>query len=415
MTASLTNNFEWNCHRFQVNKNVARFLQAKHPWIHRRQCSSALSALPIGSLVRIVGPENRFLAFGIYEPLSITAIRVFSFDDVTINKEFFKQKLLQKWMERKNNADQYGTNGFRWIHGEADGFPGINIDVYNKTAVCVFYISAWQQYLENVFAELGRELGLKNFYCRNKTEKNQIKSETLLHDFLQGQKVSVLEPVWFAEESQDYPSFPLTGQKTGFYLDLREVRRSIRSLKLAKAHVLNLFASSGVLSGLSEKQGATKIISVESGVFCARQFEDLKKFWELDAKKQEWISQDVWKFLDSEFYKSLKPFDLVIFDPPSLAKKNDASQKLSAIWENLLKKILPKLKNEGHLFTICCTERMTPEVHVDATKRAAQKLGMVLRLVQKLPAPFDHPVDAKFKERDYFHAFHWQRFDRDAP
>src|SRR3989338_10784598 len=79
-------------HRFQVNKRVESALKKQHRWIFRRQCSTALKALPLGALVRLVGTNNQFLGLGIYEPLSLTAIRVFSFEDITPDKDFFRRK-----------------------------------------------------------------------------------------------------------------------------------------------------------------------------------------------------------------------------------------------------------------------------------------------------------------------------------
>lgn len=395
-------------HRFQVNKDVAYALRGKHPWIYRKQCSSALTALPVGALVRVVGPKNEFLGIGLYDPLSIIAIRIFCFEDVTIDAQFFYDRLCKKFQERQAQAVLQNTTAFRWIHGEADGFGGLNIDVYQNTAVAVVYLDSWQKHLAAVFHSLSEELSLNHFYCRLPHGQMQSESPDTLYDFKQKSLVKVAEPVWFREGGIEYPAFVATGQKSGFYLDLREVRSCLQNLDLTQKRVLNLFASSGVLSGLAEKCGAKEVFSVEASPKCEKQFLALQSSWQL-SQKQTWLKADVWDYLKSENFKYTKNFDVIILDPPALAKSTTAEQDLNRVWSDLVKRCLCKLNPGGQLFTICCTDRISEIEHGLWTKEAAEDLEIQLMCLQKLKQPFDHPVHPKLKERDYFHAYQWQR------
>ena len=399
----------WVLHRFQVNKDVAQAMRTKHPWIYRRQCSSALQALPIGCLVRVVGPKNEFLGIGLHDPLSIVAIRMFSFVDVAIDSQYFYDRLLAKYKERYEEAKTQNTNAFRWIHGEVDGFGGVNIDVYQNTAVAVFYLENWQHYLLDVLQALSDELKLEHFYFRLPHGQTEGLKSGDLYDCKSRSVIPAAEPVWFQEGSHEYPAYVVTGQKTGFYLDLREVRLCLQKLDLNNKRVLNLFSGSGVLSGLMEKQGADFVVSVEASAKCQQQFGVLQQAWGLSAQKHEWLNEDVWDYLKSEKFLKGKNFDVIILDPPALAKSHAAQENLNRIWSGLVEKCLAKLNVGGQLFTICCTDRISEMEHGLWTKEVATLENINLVCVQKIKQPFDHPAHPKLKERDYFHAYQWER------
>ena len=65
------------------------------------------------------------------------AVRIFSFQEVTPDLNFWKDKLQAAYDLRKNIGftDNSHTNVYRLVHGEGDGLPGLIIDYYNGTAV----------------------------------------------------------------------------------------------------------------------------------------------------------------------------------------------------------------------------------------------------------------------------------------
>ncbi|MCB1214459.1 MAG: class I SAM-dependent rRNA methyltransferase, partial [Deltaproteobacteria bacterium] len=396
-------------HRFQVKKATAQAIQKGHPWIYRRQCSSALKVLPEKSLLRLVGPTNEFLGWGIYEPLSAIAIRVFSKKSNEPTEDFFYQKLLQAWEKRQAFLKGSNTNAFRWVHGEADSFPGLNIDVYDQNAIAVFYLKTWQSLLKNTLVKLGKKLGLKQFLVKEPHGQGKSKQATCLLELFSQKLIKFKEPIYFKEGQYLYLAFPLSGQKTGFYLDLRPVRQCLEQLNLKNQRVLNLFAHTGSLSALAEKQGAHQVVSVEASHTCQKHFEVLKQTWHLKSTTQTWIQQDVWDYLDSDSFKKNEAFDLVILDPPSLAKNKTSSQNLSKTWKNFIKKLLKHLKPQAKLLTISCTDRLHEKQLKNWIQEACLKSPVQVQHLQSLSRAWDHPTHPLLKERDYFHALLWQR------
>lgn len=389
--------------RFQVNKRVEAALKKHHPWIYRNQCSSALDAIPQGSILRIVGTKNNFLGFGIYEPLSAIAVRVFSFQDLPIDENFFFKKLQRALEKRQPHVHECNTNAYRLLHGEADAFPGVTMDVFDRTAVMVFHIQSWRPLLENSLKKLAAETGLEKIFIKAAHGKN---TDDTLENLLTGMTEKIQEPLWFVEDGFDFPAYPASGLKTGFFLDLREVRLVLPHIVQAGDPVLNLFANDGTFSAIATKAGAKEVTSVERHEIGKIHALEIFKKWRLDFAAQNWITGDVWEFLKNA--NSTKKFNVILLDPPSLASKKSQEKNLKKTWEDLHTAAFRLLSQNGYFISISCTERLSVEKQIQWTQSAAHQAGIKLELVKILPPNFDHPEMKNLPERNYFRAMVWR-------
>jgi 23S rRNA (cytosine1962-C5)-methyltransferase len=393
-------------HRFQVNKRVAKALARKHPWAFVNQCSSALQSLPIGCFVRLVGPDNRFLGIGLYHPLAAIAIRVFCWNDRKLSEDHFFDKLWQAHERRLPLlTGSLKTNAYRLLHGEADGFPGVTIDVFDDQAVVIFHLESWQTHLEKPLKRLAAALKWQAVWI--KPWKQKVDSSRLI-DLLTGLERDGCEPILFYEQGYQWAAFPASGQKTGFYLDLRGVRAHVNAMTLAHKSVLNLFASSGSLSVIATRQGASRVVSVEQSETAKKQALQLHKANHVVLDEKHWHHADAWEWLAKE---DGDVYDVVIVDPPSLISKRQHHDALQKTWIKLMSHCLSRVQAGGTLIAISCTDRMSVDEQKKWTLAAAQKANRALRLETVLPAPDDHPRMATLPERDYFWAFVWHVVD----
>src|SRR5690606_7015961 len=70
-------------------------------------------------------------------------------------------------------------------------------------------------------------------------------------------------PVAFTEFGMKFEADVIAGQKTGFYLDQRDLRQAVRALAQGR-EVLNLFSNSGSFSIAALLGGATKALNIDS-------------------------------------------------------------------------------------------------------------------------------------------------------
>lgn len=391
--------------RFQVNKFVTLALKRHHPWVYRAQCSTALEAIPNGAIVRLVGIDNKFLGFGLHDPVSAIAIRVFHWEDVPIEAELFERKLLKAWDKRVEGRGHFKVDGFRWVHGEADGLPGIVIDVYGKTAVCVFYLPAWETLLAPILTGLIERIGLEQVFI--KIAHGQNESIGQLKDLKTNELTTVAEPINFHEGDLNFPAYPSSGLKTGFFLDLREVRTALAHRPFKGKSALNVFANDGVFSALLKRAGASRVVSVERHETSQTHAKELYKSWQLGFTDSDWHTTDAFEFLKSD--QEPGPFDLIILDPPSLASRKEHLPKARAAWIDLIRQALKRLTPNGELLAISCTERITQADLMAWTQEAAKRSGLGLAIKTVYPASFDHPSHPDIPERDYLTAIMWRR------
>ncbi|OGQ07630.1 MAG: hypothetical protein A3G32_02800 [Deltaproteobacteria bacterium RIFCSPLOWO2_12_FULL_40_28] len=377
--------------RFQVNKRVEAALKKNHPWIFKNQCSTALGGLKIGSLVRLLGPTNNFLGIGIYEPLGAIAIRVFQWEDILIDEKYFFRKLLKAHNKRLKYLASYNTNAYRLIHGEADGFPGLTIDIFDKTAIVVFYLKSWKEILKNILEKELMEIGIEKIYVKEPHGN--------------GGEGDITKPIQFIENSCPFLAWPLSGLKTGFFLDLREVRLALAHLVKEGDTMLNLFANDGNLSVISKSLGAQKVISVEQHETSKTQAQALFDLWEIPFEDKNWITDDVWKYLEKE---TDEKFDVIILDPPSLSTQKKQKGNLANTWKFLHINSFKRLKPGGKLISISCTERLSKEDQIKYTLESAKTLEQKIKLIQKIGPSFDHPELKSLPERNYFRALVWE-------
>jgi 23S rRNA (cytosine1962-C5)-methyltransferase len=113
-------------------QSVRRF----HPWIFSGAIKKMYGTPEEGDLVDIYDNKDTFLAVGHYQPSSI-AVRILSFEKVTPDIGFFRDKI-RKAFEYRRSIGITGNpliNVFRLIHAEGDGLPGLIVDFYNGVAV----------------------------------------------------------------------------------------------------------------------------------------------------------------------------------------------------------------------------------------------------------------------------------------
>src|ERR1035438_871220 len=113
-----------------------RSLQNFHPWLFSGAINKIEGEANEGDIVEIYSAANSYLATGHYHKGSIT-VRIFSFNQIEINYDFWKQTLQRAYNRRKllGFIDNAETNVYRLINAEGDDLPGLIIDIYNQTAV----------------------------------------------------------------------------------------------------------------------------------------------------------------------------------------------------------------------------------------------------------------------------------------
>jgi 23S rRNA (cytosine1962-C5)-methyltransferase len=188
------------------------------------------------------------------------------------------------------------------------------------------------------------------------------------------------------------------GLSTGIFLDQRENRRRLLTMKLTGKSVLNCFAYTCAFSVAAAKAGAT-VTSVDLSKNYLDWGRENFRANDLDPATHDFVSGDVFEWL-RRFVKRGQTWDVVMLDPPTFSTtKKGRAFRAERDYEELEALAMPLVKPGGTLF--CSTNQRTLAAdEFEATlQRAAKRAGRAIESLEFETLPFDFRVAAG--ERPY--------------
>ena len=384
-----------------LKKGKEESLGRFHPWVFSGAIHHIDGRPEEGDVVRVVSADGRFLAVGHIQIGSI-AVRVLSFEDITIDRTFWKERLSAAYEARKSIFPQWAkgdglqTNAFRLVHGEGDGLPGLVIDVYDRTAVMQAHsvgMHVSRQEIADALAEVLDGI-VDNIYYKSETTLAYKANEDGGNGFLKGGLATASDIA--TENGLKFHVDWLGGQKTGFFVDQRENRALLERYSHGRK-VLNMFCYTGGFSFYAMRGGAELVHSVDSS---SRAIDITRANVELNFPsdtRHEAFAEDAFKYLD----RMGDQYDLIILDPPAFAKHKDALRNALMGYRKLNAKAFEKIRPGGILFTFSCSQVVTKDNFRTAVFSAAAMSGRRVRILHQLTQPADHPVNIYHPEGEY--------------
>ena len=369
-----------------------------HPWVFSGAIAHMERQPQEGEIVEVYNNNNEYCGTGHFQLGSI-AIRIFTFAKIETNTAFWTEKIKNAYETRKaiGLVDNDRTNCFRLIHGEGDTMPGLVIDVYDKTAV----IQAHSIGMHRIHKELGEALksvmgsNLENIYYKSSTTLPPyfVQQEGVEDYYLYGKD----DGQYIAKENGLlFHADWIKGQKTGFFIDQRENRALLERYSKDRS-VLNMFCYTGGFSLYAMRGGAKLVHSVDSS---AKAVELTKQNVELNFngdERHDAFAEDAFKFLND----MSSQYDLIILDPPAVAKHRDAIRHALQGYKKLNAKAFEKIKPGGILFTFSCSQAISKEQFRLAVFSAAAMSKRNVKILHQLTQPADHPIGIYHPEGEY--------------
>ncbi len=371
-----------------------------HPWIFSGAIDRIDEDIDEGEIVRILTPKGDFIAIGHFQIGSI-AVRVLSFRDTNINRDFWISRLSAAWEVRKalniiriDDTCGYANTTYRLVHGEGDNLPGLIIDMYDKTCVMQAH-SVGMHICRNEIAEalkivLGNNVA--NIYYKSETTlpfKAELGQENA---FLYGDTDNNVA----VENGLRFHIDWLGGQKTGFFIDQRENRSLLEHYAKGRS-LLNMFCYTGGFSVYAMRGGAKMVHSVDSSAKAIDLTnENIALNFPGDSRHTAYC-EDAFKYLDNHDGK----YDLIVLDPPAFAKHRDALKNGLRGYTRLNAKGFERIKHGGILFTFSCSQIVTKDQFRQAVFTAAAQARRKVRILHQLHQPADHPINIYHPEGEY--------------
>lgn len=379
-----------------LKANKLTSVQHNHPWIFSGALKEKPASFPHGGLVRVAGPDGAILGVGTCSAKSMIAVRLFAFEDVELNHVWLMRKIREA-NERRillGYGPGSGTTGYRVVFGESDSLPGLIVDRYED--VLVFQLAtagldAMREMLVETLVEL--------FGPRAIAERSDlsVRSEEGLDPVTAVRHGDDPGEVRFTENGLTFSADLLRGQKTGFFLDQKDLRAQIRALAKGR-RVLNLFSYTGSCSVAALAGGAVSVQQVDSSEPALAQTAQQLSLNGLPTDSVTNECSDVFQWLNAHAEPS---FDMVILDPPALIKSQKDLENGRKAYHFLNRAAMRVIVDGGLLVSSSCSQFFTEEDLLMTLRKGSVQAKADLKLFRVVRQAPDHPISLYFPESGY--------------
>ncbi|MEM1357328.1 MAG: class I SAM-dependent methyltransferase, partial [Bacteroidota bacterium] len=240
-----------------------RALRGGHPWLFDRAIAKVKGRGKVGDLAIIFSyKKNKFIGVGLYDPDSPIRIRVLhQGSPQQIDADFFRARIAGAKSARASLLAT-DTNGYRLLHGENDGLPGLITDVYAEVAVIKLYSPVWMPWLDLLLPLIAAAAAAQTVVLRLARNVQATAADFGLEDGQVLRGTLAQEDIIFREHGLQFIANVVKGHKTGFFLDHRENRRRVGQLAEGR-EVLDVFSYAGGFSVHALGGGAAAVTSLD--------------------------------------------------------------------------------------------------------------------------------------------------------
>ncbi|WP_026232190.1 class I SAM-dependent rRNA methyltransferase [Neolewinella persica] len=369
-----------------------RALKSGHPWLFDGAIAKMKGDGKAGDLAVIFSfKKNKFIGVGLYDPDSPIRIRVLhQGSPVQINTDFFRART-QDAKKGRRALLATDTNGYRLLHGENDGFPGLVTDVYAGVAVIKVYSPVWFPFLQELIPVI---VGAAEAQTAVLRLSRNVEKPAQAVGYTDGQVVFGTldkEDVIFREHGLQFVANVIKGHKTGFFLDHRDNRRRVGELSDGQ-EVLDVFSYAGGFSVHALGGGATRVISLDisaPALAMARRNVALN-FGEEDTR-HEVLAEDAFVALE-RLRAEGQSFGIVIVDPPSFAKREKEVPGALEAYRRVNRLAIPLVAPGGILLAASCSARVPAETFFGEVEKVLRASGRTFTLLARTFHDVDHPI-----------------------
>jgi 23S rRNA (cytosine1962-C5)-methyltransferase len=382
-----------------LKRGVARRTERGHLWVFANEVDKVSGGPQPGDAVKVFSAKRKFLGMALFSKSSMLRGRIYSRAwEQDCDAAFIKARIEAALKYRRECG--LLRHSYRLVHSEADGLPGLVADVFGDHVVIQIATFAMEARRDAIIAALAEILAPTAII-----EKSDA-------PYRAGEGLAERKEVVFGE-----PRVPceiresgvvvladlMGGQKTGYYLD--QVRNRARAIPFfGGRRVLDLFCYVGAWSLVALAHGAAETIGVDSSEKALALAAESVKINGLEAAKCGFENADVFARVRELVDKGEK-FDVIILDPPALAKsKKDLAHALGAYRELNLRAM--RLLNDGGLLVTCsCSHNVSEDDFQNMLTLAAKDSRSDFSILHRASQSPDHPVHLQTPETAYLKAF----------
>jgi len=372
----------------------------RHPWVYDNEIATGPpEGFLNGGVVRVLDSRGKTLGAGYLNHKSKIAVRYLSRQrGEAVNADFWAARIQQAYQYRVAHYSEAGglPMAYRLVHGEADGLPGLIVDVYGTFLVVQFLALGLEPWRDVIVAALCEQLSPTGIYERSDSAVRKLEG-------LQ-ERVGVLagEPPPDDLLLQDNGAMLLadlkTGAKTGLFLDQIQNQKAAARQSSGR-DVLNCFSYTGLFGLRAAHAGAKSVTDVE----ISPEFNALnQRQWAQSglSTPHEVVTENVFDHLRALEAKNYRT-DMIVLDPPAFTKNRSSRDGAMRGYNEINRVALRLLRPSSVLVTCSCSHHLSAPEFREIVQTAARDAGRTLKLIEGRSQPADHPVLLDAPESEY--------------
>lgn len=372
-----------------LKKGEGRTVKSGGAWIFDNEIASVMGSFEDGDIVIVHDFDGYPMGRGFMNRKSKIRIRMMTRNaGQEIDEAFLHMRIRNAWEYRKKTVD---TGCCRIVFGEADFLPGLVIDKFSDVLVVeslALGIDRLKESIIRILKEILAEDGIsiRGVYERSDAKVREQEGMKRYKGFLGDAFDTNVE---IEENGVKYIVDVENGQKTGFFLDQKYNRQSIRRL-CGGAKVLDCFTHTGSFALNAGQAGAVSVLGVDASQLGVDQAAENARLNGLQDRVK-FVCRDVFELLP-ELEAQGEKFDVVILDPPAFTKSRSSVKNAVRGYREINLRGMKLVKDGGYLATCSCSHFMTYELFTQTIHQAARDVHKRLRQVEFRTQSPDHPI-----------------------
>ncbi len=376
-----------------LKRKISNRIVNGHPSIYNNEVETVEGTVNGGEIVEVFSHDKKFVGKGYINQKSQIWVRLLSRNKADeINEAFFHRCIKQCWEYRKKIGY---TENCRLVFGEADELPQLIIDKFNDYFVIQTLALGIDFWKPAIVTALQTIFNPKGIYERNDVPVRELEG-------LPQQKGFLTAPfdtkILIYENNLKFIVDIENGQKTGYFLDQQDNRRTIKHI-VKGADVLGAFTYTGTFEIHAAHYGAKSVLGIdisENAVQQARKNAELNNLSAV-CNFETANAFDVLK----QWGKDGRQYDVVMLDPPAFTKSRETIEKAIAGYKEINLRGMKLLKRGGFLVTSSCTNLVKPELFLQIIGMAAKDARRKIRQVCFQTQSADHPTVPGIENTEY--------------
>jgi 23S rRNA (cytosine1962-C5)-methyltransferase len=378
-----------------VNARGAGRVRGGHPWVFRQDVvrGPAKDARDGGpALVEVKDPRGKALGVATWAAEAKIALRVLALGERAAAETPDLLTLVGARLDAaiaRRSAMGLARDALRVAHAESDGLPGLVVDRYGDAAVIQTTSVAMDARRADLAALVRDKRDARIVVARDDGSARDFEGLARFSGILAGQGETRVE---YHLGPNRLEADLLTDSKTGGFLDQADNHAAVAALAPENARALDAFTYHGGFALALARRGGPVLATDEDQTAVARATENARRNGLANLEVRRANAFDLLRDLEGRG----EAFDVVVLDPPALAKRGGGAVAAAlAAADRAYKELIlrgARLTRPGGLLVACsCSGRVTRAHWDDLVAEGLADAGRSAQVLARNGAGADHP------------------------